>query len=252
MTSFVFRIGQPQRQGSHSNPLVRDVESHLSASQYNYYRGDTDTTTIHECTHGINANLRNAAMIEEACLDEEQREALQQQSANYLVPFALGPYIASHSLPIPSPLQQALDSLAQPLNAFYCMDSRYVLFPEPACRKSHAVPYIPDSQKHGIYDTYVSGQEAWDDRPLYLFDEWSGYCNGALTGAEYSITYAIQFGYFTWGILRAVIARDPNYAYYDALLAYFEWTVLSLQEIQEKHAPNQSPAFHALVQHVGL
>lgn len=49
----------PVRQGSHHHSVVRDVESHLSASAYNYYREDTATTTVHECTHGINADLRN-------------------------------------------------------------------------------------------------------------------------------------------------------------------------------------------------
>lgn len=47
------------RQGSHPNPIVRDVESHLSLKAYNYFKGDTETTTVHECTHGINADLRN-------------------------------------------------------------------------------------------------------------------------------------------------------------------------------------------------
>lgn len=49
----------PLRQGSHSNPVVRDVESHMSQSSFNYFKGDTATTTVHECTHGINSDLRN-------------------------------------------------------------------------------------------------------------------------------------------------------------------------------------------------
>lgn len=142
------------RTGHHSNPLVRDVESHLSLASYNYFRGDTDTTTIHECSHGINADLRNKFY-------PGKRE-----------------------------------------NCFYLLNDEYAHFPEPNWRKREVIPYIPDEYRRGtLYSTYVSGSN-WDDRPLYLWDEWTAYVNGAMTGASYSITNAITFGYYAGAVLK--------------------------------------------------
>lgn len=70
------------------------------------------------------------------------------------------------------------------VNAFYHMRDRAIVLPEPKCRKSDAVEFIPQSLRFSRYSTYVSGQSEWDGQPLYLWDEWTAYLNGAITGID--------------------------------------------------------------------
>jgi hypothetical protein len=126
----------------------------MSKASYDYFKGSTVTTTVHECTHGINADLRNR--------------------------FFPGKMV----------------------NCFYLMDSNYVYFDEPPFRKRDVIPFIPSKYKSSsLYGLYVTSPH-WDDRPLYLWDEWVAYVNGAMTGAEYSIKNSIIFGYFAGAVLK--------------------------------------------------
>lgn len=151
------------RTGSADNPIVRDVESHLSLKNYNYFKGDTPTTTVHECTHGINADLRNKFFP------------------------------------------------AQRVNCFYLLRDNYISFNEPNWRKREVIPFIPQEYKSGpLYTTYVSGSN-WDDRPLYLWDEWVAYINGAMLGEMYSINFALIFGFYAGSVLK----KEMNFGLLD-------------------------------------
>ncbi len=66
----------------------------------------------------------------------------------------------------------------EPSNAFYLLHDRACFVVEPGIWKHEVVPYVPSALREFRFGTYVSGQSAWDDTPLYLWDEWNAYVNG--------------------------------------------------------------------------
>lgn len=70
------------------------------------------------------------------------------------------------------------------MNGFYVGKNRAIALPEPNCKKSDCIKFIPVSMKGYRYDLYVTGQQEWNDAPLYLFDEFTAYINGALSAIE--------------------------------------------------------------------
>jgi hypothetical protein len=152
--------------------IYADAVNHCRNYQNYVSRGDK-ITSVHECTHGINADLRNGAI-------QANMNVLRQG--------------LQHRCSLPLPLVKATDfnSVGTKSNAFYALKDRAIKIPEPDTRKSDCIQYIPTSMHYGRYNLYVAGQKEWDDTPLYLFDEWVAYTNGAeccvelIKNSEYS------------------------------------------------------------------
>lgn len=70
------------------------------------------------------------------------------------------------------------------VNAFYVLNDQAALVEEPPIRKSAVARYVPSNLRGSRYDLYVVGQSAWDDTPLYLWDEWNAYVLGAEAGVD--------------------------------------------------------------------
>ena len=66
--------------------------------------------------------------------------------------------------------------------AFYIGQDLAVIMPEPKMRK-HMVQ-VPPELRGPRYATYITGQTEWDDRPLYICDEWQAYTNGGIVCIE--------------------------------------------------------------------
>jgi hypothetical protein len=101
--------------------------------QFAYYRVPGNSiTSVHECTHGINSQIRNNAR-----------------------------------------------NVSRP-NGFYLLEDKAIILPEPAGRKSDCIRFIPKAMRYSRFDTYVAGARDWESSPLYIFDEWVAYRNGAV------------------------------------------------------------------------
>lgn len=108
-------------------------------------------------------------------------------------------------------------------NGFYLPGGRACLVREPSIRKSDAATYIPTTLRWSRYSTYVSGARDWDDTPLYLWDEWNAYVNGAevgldryraglwRTGWRGTVDGVIEFVVYGVAIAMAAEARDPGW-----------------------------------------
>lgn len=108
-------------------------------------------------------------------------------------------------------------------NAFYVLGDRVAFVVEPNIRKSQIAPYVPASLRGFRYGTYVTGQTAWDDTPLYVWDEWNAYVNGGAVGVDLAMagkwTYGwrdavsgvIEFVGYALATAMAVEALDPGY-----------------------------------------
>lgn len=140
-------------------------------------------TTAHECAHGIHAEIRNAIREPTAIAYTGTR----------------GP--DGHRVFEPNPLRgmgfcnrrrlEHVRDIAWParagelrVNIAFSPPNRYVVLPEPIFRKVDVASRTPGCLRGYRYATYLSGQRDWDDRPLYLWDEWAAYQVGAAVGLD--------------------------------------------------------------------
>ncbi len=108
-------------------------------------------------------------------------------------------------------------------NAFYVLGDRAAFVVEPGIRKSAVAAHVPTSLRGSRYSLYVTGSVAWDDRPLYLWDEWNAYVNGAEVGVDLAtsglwnrgwrdaVMGPIEFNVYALATAMAVRAGDPAY-----------------------------------------
>jgi hypothetical protein len=108
-------------------------------------------------------------------------------------------------------------------NAFYVLHDKAALVIEPDIRKSDVAAYVPASLRGPRYATYVTGQTAWDDTPLYLWDEWDAYVNGAEVAIDQeqhglwtqgwtdAVMGPLEFCAYALAEGMAVKAKDPTY-----------------------------------------
>lgn len=70
-------------------------------------------------------------------------------------------------------------------NGFYLLNGKAVICPEPNLTIKQVADKVPKELRGNIYQLYlVSQQRYWNDRPLYLFDEWSAYIAGSMHRLE--------------------------------------------------------------------
>lgn len=161
------------------------------------------TTTAHECTHGINSQIRNMA------------------GASYDIEMKMGS---------PSPVYKTNNGGEQK-NGCYLLGGRGIILTEPPIRKREVAAAIPASLRGDRFSTYITGQRAWDDQPLYIFDEWSAYINGAKCGIDMAkrgetiehtdlMRGPIEFACYSLGLMS--IVPDPK-----PLLPFFRWQWLN-------------------------
>jgi len=130
------------------------------------------------------------------------------------------------------------------VNGFYMLRDRAVLVVEPNIRKSHAAPYIPAGLRGSRYDLYVTGSHAWDDTPLYLWDEWNAYVNGGEVGVDMvenglwnrgwrdGVAGQLEFTVYAIALAMAVEERDPAYfAEHTQFLAFLAYNSRRAMEV---------------------
>lgn len=108
-------------------------------------------------------------------------------------------------------------------NAFYVLHDRAAFVAEPDMRKSDIAAYVPESLRGDRYATYITGQTSWDDTPLYVFDEWVAYTNGAEVAVGQvqaglyrgawtdAVMGPLEFVVYAMATARAASVKDPTY-----------------------------------------
>lgn len=130
-----FDTYQEVNKDSTDTTLYGDIIRHCKDWQH-YADKSSKYTTAHECTHGINNDLRLA-------------------SSNW-----------------------------EGKNGFYLGKNRSIILDEPKIKKSDIIPFIPTELRSARYSLYVAGQQSWNDKPLYIYDEGVAYVNGAWAAIE--------------------------------------------------------------------
>jgi hypothetical protein len=121
-------------------------------------------------------------------------------------------------------------------NAFYALDDRAALVIEPGIRKHQIAPHVPEPLRGPRFQLYLVGQTAWDDRPLYVWDEWFAYINGAAVGVDLveagmwtygwrdAVMGPLEFTVYALASGMAVAEHDPSYfATYDQFRELLAW-----------------------------
>jgi hypothetical protein len=109
------------------------------------------------------------------------------------------------------------------VNGFYALGGKVAVIGEPRMRKRHVAPFVPASLRGSRFATYITGQTAWDDTPLYVWDEWNAYVNGGEAGVDLvehelwtygwrdGVAGTIEFTVYALATAMAVQQQDPEY-----------------------------------------
>ena len=132
-------------------------------------------------------------------------------------------------------------------NGFYLLEGKAAVVVEPSIRKSTVGSYVPSNLRNlditNRFNTYVTGMSEWDDTPLYIFDEWMAYINGAkeaisltknnqLISNEHGLVHgAIEFMVYASALIKAASEKDSSFdsnTQLKALYKYLFKTTVSL------------------------
>jgi hypothetical protein len=108
----------------------------------------------------------------------------------------------------------------QRVNCFYVGQHRAAVLAEPKLKLSQIAALVPEPLRLGRFKLYLVGQQKdWENEPLYLFDEWVAYVNGAQAGIEMA--------------QKGLYAADKN----DAVFALLELNVYAIYTVlaTERH-----------------
>jgi len=108
-------------------------------------------------------------------------------------------------------------------NAFYVLGNKAAFVTEPNIRKSDIKSRIATPLRGPRYQLYLVQQTAWDDTPLYVFDEWNAYINGAevaidqVTNGLYTAGWTdavmgpLEFTAYAIATAKTISELDPQY-----------------------------------------
>lgn len=125
------------------------------------------------------------------------------------------------------------------VNAFYCLDGRYVVFQEPNFTVNQVAANVPKSL-HGMSFSLYMRQGAWNHEPLYILDEWVSYTNGSqvryelgLTNRGESVQQMMEFAVYAL-TLQKMLPED--YPQKEELTNFIRWQLARSMEVYELNA----------------
>lgn len=121
-------------------------------------------------------------------------------------------------------------------NALYVLHDRAAFIEEPDIAKHDIQPFIPAALRGSRYQLYLVEQTAWDDSPLYVFDEWNAYINGAEVAIDQAthglyddgwtdaVMGPLEFVVYAIATVQAARDGDPTYDF-TQLEAFTAWNI---------------------------
>jgi len=115
-------------------------------------------------------------------------------------------------------------------NGFYVLQDRFIIIKEPEITIRDVASVIPERLRGLTFNVYFEEQFLiWNDRPLYLMDEWVAFTNGADAGKElnlkgwyFELLQAHNFNVYCI-YLALVIQRDCSYYRDTELKEFIKW-----------------------------
>jgi hypothetical protein len=136
---------------------------------------------------------------------------------------------------INSHLRNYFNNTGKKANGFYLTGDMAVIMIEPAISKADVAVYVPSSLREFRFSTYITGQTAWNDTPLYILDEWVAYTNGTAVGVnrvkegKWNSGWRDQLGnieFLVYSMSLGMAVRDKAAAYfndYGQFRAFLKW-----------------------------
>lgn len=130
-------------------------------------------------------------------------------------------------------------------NGFYCLGGKAVLIEEPNIRKRRVAEFVPQSLRSYRFQTYIVGQMAWDEIPLYILDEWTAYTLSGMANVEdvangvYSggwtdgVSGCLEFSIYSVALCMAVKEHDPSY--WNSNQQFRRFVILMLRQAREAY-----------------
>lgn len=115
------------------------------------------------------------------------------------------------------------NELSKRVNGFYVLEGRAVIVEEPNIKKSQINRFVPQNLRSYRYNTYLAEQKAWDDVPLYIYDEWVAYVLGGKSAIDDvengrhndqwsdGVSGCLDFSIYAIATAMAVHEHDPEY-----------------------------------------
>ena len=124
-------------------------------------------------------------------------------------------------------------------NAFYVLGNKAAIVAEPHMTKSDIKGHIMTALRGPRYQLYLEQQTEWDDTPLYVFDEWTAYVNGAEVGVG-QVQAGLYQGQWTdavmgpleftaYAIATAATIKDKDPAYYASNMQFRCFTAWNIK-----------------------
>lgn len=113
--------------------------------------------------------------------------------------------------------------LKKPVNGFYVLKGKAVIVEEPKIKISYVNNFVPKNLRSYRWKLYFEDQKDWDDRPLYILDEWSAYIIGGKVGVDDvknnrhkekwydGVSGCLEFSVYSLGLCMAVRRADPDF-----------------------------------------
>lgn len=195
----------PLRNVTNLGKVLSDIESHMPAGHI--YRDSDKITWGHETTHGINSRLRQKYSRRGYTVIENGRK----------------------------PTFKSLDSI----NCFYVLENRAAIIKEPNTTIASAADKVPQSLRGDVFNLYmIQSRRWWNNTPLYVFDEWVAYGNGAAVRYDLNIQqrsetvlYSLEFIVYSMAVLQAAKSDDQQ------LKDFFMWNAERTMNLYKKNRP---------------
>jgi hypothetical protein len=109
--------------------------------------------------------------------------------------------------------------LKRRVNAFYVLNGNAALVDEPDVKMSFVKQFVPESLRSFRWKTHFTNDD-WEDRPLYIMDEWSAYIIGAKCSVDdfkanrqstKIVSGCLDFSLYTVALCIAIKEGDPEY-----------------------------------------
>lgn len=110
-------------------------------------------------------------------------------------------------------------------NGFYIANRGGIYILEPPFSKELVANYVPKSIQGRVFTTYIVGATDWNDRPMYIVDEWSAFYNGGLVAVEdyfsgkhdgekfSAVSGLLELSIYTIGLCICIIDNKTDYWY---------------------------------------
>jgi len=175
----------PLRNVTGLGEVLNDIEGHMPAGHI--YKDSDKITWGHETTHGIHSRLRQK----------------YSQSGAFSTSLNGKQYFKSFDR----------------INCFYVLENRAIKLKEPNTTLAEVAKNVPRSLRGNVYNLYlIKQQRYWNNEPLYIFDEWVAYGNGACVKNDLDIKnrvgtvrYALEFNVYAMTLAMTAKTDDPHF-----------------------------------------